>query len=207
MRKIVLAIVLVCFGICFTTGCSSQTGLNSKIQALENENKELRAKMDQVNSLTIAYQDYRDKQRLVPRESQIYALPIQDFRILRLIEANSVIQVWDAAQSNDQQLWLYVSVPAYDTPVNCKGWIPESETVKLTKENVKLVQGDVWVKEGTPIYEVDAFDKIKTATADRLDADTRGRITKRQGSFADLSVPGGMSFWVEEKYLIFPIVD
>ena len=106
--------------------------------------------IDQVNSLSIAYQSYEDKQRFVPKASQITALPIQDFKILRPIEANTVIQVLDAAQCQDQQLWLYVSVPVYDTPINFKGWIPESETVKLTEDNVKLIQGDVFLKEGTP---------------------------------------------------------
>lgn len=121
--------------------------------------------------------------------------------------AATFIQELDAAQCQDQQLWLYVSVPVYDTPINFKGWIPESETVKLTKDNVKLVQGDVFLKEGTPIYEVNQFNEIKSATSTNLTHDVRGRIEKRQESFDYHDSPGGWSFWVEEKYLIFPKVD
>ena len=189
------------------TGCSNQDNINSKIQSLENENTELRLKIDQVNSLSIAYQYYEDKQRFVPKESQINALPITNFKLLRSIEANTVIQVLDAAQCQDQKLWLYVSVPVYDTPVNFKGWIPESETVKLTKDNVKLVQGDVLLKAGTPIYEVDQFNQIKSTTATKASNDDRGRIEKRQDSYVYFMSPGGRYFWVEEKYIVFPTVD
>lgn len=189
------------------TGCSNQANLNSKIQSLENENTELRSKIAQVNTLSIAYQSYEDKQRFVPKASQITALPIQDLKILRPIEANTVIQVLDAAQCQDQQLWLYVAVPVHDTPINSKGWMPESETVKLSKDNIKLIQGDVFLKEGTPIYEVEQFNEIKSVASTNLTHDVRGRINQRQETFAYLDSPGGWYFWVEEKYLIFPKVD
>jgi len=206
MRKL-LALIFILMNVSLITGCSNQANLNSKIQSLENENTELRSKIDQVDSLSIAYQSYEDKQRFVPKASQITALPIQDFKILRPIKANTVIQVLDAAQCQDQQLWLYVAVPVHDTPINFKGWIPESETVKLTEDNVKLIQGDVFLKEGTPIYEVEQFKEIKSAASTNLTHDVRGRIEKRQETFAYLESPGGWYFWVEEKYLIFPKVD
>ena len=140
MKKSLLVLIFFMSIVVFISGCSDQTNLNSSLQSLENENKELRLKLDQINSVSMLFQDYKDKQRFVPKESQIYALPIQDLNKLRTIEANTVIQVLDAAQCQDQQLWLYVSVPVYDTPINFKGWIPESETVKLTKDNIKQVQ-------------------------------------------------------------------
>ncbi len=60
----------------------------------------------------------------------------------------------DAAQCQDQRLWLYVSVPVYDSPINYQGWIRVSETVRLTEDNIKLVQGDIFIKERTPIYDI-----------------------------------------------------
>jgi outer membrane murein-binding lipoprotein Lpp len=187
-------------------GCSNNTDLSGKIEALQTENTALKSGAEQLDSLSMAYQTYADKQRLVPKESRIYALPIQGFKILRPIEANTVVQVFDAASCQDQQLWLYVAVPVYDTPVNMKGWIPEAETVKLTKDNVGLVQGDVFLKAGTPIYEVERFAEIRQAAPVKITGDTRGRIEKRQESFAYLRSPGGWNFWVEAKYLIFPPV-
>lgn len=53
----------------------------------------------------------------------------------------------------------------YDSPINYKGWIQEFETIKLTKDNVKQVQGDVFLREGTPIYEVVKFDEISSSSS------------------------------------------
>jgi len=207
VRKLLLVFINLLICTVFITGCSNQATLNNKIQSLENEIREMRLILEQVNSISIVYQEYKDKVRFVPKESQIYALPIKGLEKLNSIEANTVIQVVDSAQCQDQQLWLYVSVPVYDTPINFKGWIPESETIKLTQENVKQVQGDVSLKEGTPIYEVDQFNEISTATATKISYDVRGRIEKREGSFVYIIPPGGWYFWVEEEYLIFPKVE
>ena len=65
----------------------------------------------------------------------------------------------------------------------------------------------VVIKEGTPIYDVEQFNEIKSATTTNLTHDVRGRIHKRQETFAYFDSPGGWYFWVEEKYLIFPKVD
>ncbi|MDD2235139.1 MAG: hypothetical protein PHZ11_07470 [Desulfitobacteriaceae bacterium] len=207
MKKSLLVLIFLLSIVVSITGCSNQTNLNSRIQTLENENKELYMKLDQVNTVSMLFQDYKDKQRLVLKESQIYVLPIQGLVQLRPIEPNTVIQVLDAAQCQDQQLWLYVSIPVYDTPINFKGWIPESETIKLTKDNIKQVQGDVYLKEGTPIYEVIGFNDISSSTSTKITNEIRGRILKREGSFVNLMSPGGRDFWVDEKYLIFPKVE
>ncbi|AET67795.1 hypothetical protein Desor_2193 [Desulfosporosinus orientis DSM 765] len=207
MRKSLL-VLLICLSIVASvTGCSDQTDLNNKIQSLEDKNKDFQMELDKINSLSILFEDYKDKQRLVPKESQIYALPIQGLTKLHIIEPNTVIQVLDAAQCQDKQLWLYVSIPVYDTPINSKGWIPESETIKLTKANIGQVQGDISLKKGTPIYEVDEFNKISDASSTKITNDVRGRILKREGSFVYLMSPGGWDFWVEEKYLIYPKID
>lgn len=207
MRKVLLVMFISLSIAALITGCSDQINIKNKIQTLEDKNKELQMEMDKINSLSMLFQDYKDKQRFVPKESQISALPIQGLTELHRIEPNTVIQVLDAAQCQDQQLWLYISIPVYDTPINFKGWIPESETVKLTKDNIGQVQGDMSLKEGTPIYEVDEFNKISDLTSTEITNDLRGRILKREGAFVYLMSPGGRDFWVEEKYLIYPKVD
>jgi hypothetical protein len=45
-------------------------------------------------------------------------------------------------------IWLYISIPVYDAPMNYKGWIKESDTVLYTKDKINSVQGDVKVKKG-----------------------------------------------------------
>ena len=207
MRKSLWVLLFIMITFLLNTGCSNQLDLTRKIESLENENTDLRSKLEQVELLSMTYQDYKDKLRFVAKESMIYALPIQGYKILRSIEANTVIQVLDAAQCQDQRLWLYVSVPVYDSPVNYKGWIQESETVQLTEDNIKLVQGDLFIKEGTQIYEVDQYNQIQSTASTKTPYDVRGRIEKRQESYVHFMSPGGWYFWVEEKYLIFPVVE
>ena len=206
MRKlgVLLSILII---VVLNTGCSNQSDFKSKIESLENENADLRSKLEQVDLLSMTYQDYKDKQRFVAKESMIYALPIQDYKIMRSIETNTVIQVLDAAQCQDQRLWLYAAVPVYDSPVNYKGWIPESETVRLTENNVKLVRGDLFIKEGTPIYETEEYNQIESIPSTKIFHEVRGRIEKRQDSYVYFMSPGGWYFWVEDKYLIFPVVE
>ncbi|EHQ90412.1 hypothetical protein [Desulfosporosinus youngiae] len=207
MRKLLRILFFILIIVVLNTGCSNQLDLKSKIESLENENADLRSKLEQVDSLSMAYQDYKDKQRFVAKESLIHALPIQNYKIIRPIAANTVIQVLDAAQCQDQRLWLHVSVPVYDSPINYKGWIPESETVRLTENNIKLVQGDLFIKEGTPIYEVDQYNQIESTVSTKISHDVRGRIEKRQDSYVYFMSPGGWYFWVQEKYLIFPVLE
>lgn len=206
MRKLGVLFFILIIAV-LNTGCSHQSDLKSKLESLEKENADLQSKLEQVDSLSIVYQDYKDKQRFVTKEALIYALPIQDYKILRPIEANTVIQVLDAAQCQDQRLWLYAAVPVYDSPVNYKGWIPESETVRLTENNVKLVQGDLFIKEGTPIYETEEYNQIESTSPTKISHDIRGRIEKRQDSYVYFMSPGGRYFWVEAKYLIYPAVE
>lgn len=207
LRKSLLILFISLSIVALITGCSDQTNYKNEIQSLKGKNKELQLELDKINSLSMLFQYYKDKQRLVPKESQIYALPIQGLAKLHTIERNTVIQVLDAAQCQDQQLWLYVSIPVHDTPINFKGWIPESETIKLTKDNIGQVQGDISLKEGTPIYEVYEFNRISDTTSNKITHDVRGRILKREGSFVYLMSLGGWDFWVEEKYLIYPKIE
>ncbi|WP_174278160.1 hypothetical protein [Desulfosporosinus meridiei] len=69
------------------------------------------------------------------------------------------------------------------------------------------MQGDVYIKEGTPIYEVEQFNELNSVALNKTPKDVRGRIEKREGSFVNLMAPGGWYFWVEDKYLIFPKVE
>lgn len=63
------------------------------------------------------------KKVLALNECNLYALPIQDYIILRPIEANTAVPVLDTVISSDNNIWLYVEVLALDTPMNYKGWI------------------------------------------------------------------------------------
>jgi len=191
-------------------GCSfSATELEkSKLSRLETENGLLKQQIAQLNEpLSMTYITYNEKSRFVPKASQILALPIKGSYVFRPIEPNTVVTVFDAVSTGQNDLWLYVGIPVYDSPVNMKGWITEADTVALTRDNVKLVQSDVIVGKGTDIYEVFEFEKISTTNPVKENFDKRGRLVEKRHGWARLSCPGGSDIWVQEKDLIYPIVE
>lgn len=183
--------------------------LSDRVASIENEKIRLQAKVASVEQrLSLNYMSYPYTKRFVPMPSQIRALPLNDAIIFRSIESNSVITVFDAVLVyENQELWLYVSVPVYDSPTNVKGWIPEKETIALTKDNVKLVQSDVTLGEGTMIYEVFEFEKISETKPVQAYSEQRGRLEVKKNGWARLSCPGGLTIWVLEKDLKYPEIE
>lgn len=205
--------------IALIAGCSSNSTRvdQSKLARLEIENSSLKeqiAKLEEEKSrgvfnghISMTYVEYNFKKRFIPKASQILALPVKGSYILRKIEPNTVVTVFDAVACGQNELWLYVEVPVYDSPMNMKGWIPEAETVALTKENVKLVQSDVIVGKGTNIYQVFEFEKIPIINPVKATFDMRGRLEEKRNGWARLSCPGGSNIWVQEKDLVYPMVE
>ncbi|KJR48089.1 hypothetical protein UF75_1562 [Desulfosporosinus sp. I2] len=182
--------------------------LTDHIASLEKELLRLQAEVASFEQrLSLNYVEYHSSKRFVPKPSQILALPMKDAIIYRPIEQNSVVTVFDAVAAEGQELWLYVSVPVYDSPINMKGWIKESDTVALTKDNVKLVQSDVVVGVGTMIYEVFEFEKISGTKPVQASSELRGRLEEKKNGWARLSCPGGLTLWVLEKDLKYPEIE
>lgn len=182
--------------------------LEKKVQTLDSELTSLKSKKsDQPETITINYQTYEFKKRFVQKESNILALPRKGSVQLRRVESNSVVHVLDAATADNQELWLYVSVPVYDSPSNNKGWISESDTVPLTKDNQKMVQSEVTVKARTKVYMADEFNKVSSTPPTKLSSEQRGRLEERKGGYARISAPGGLHFWVEEALVVYPSID
>lgn len=182
--------------------------LNDRVASIENEKIRLQAEVASVEQqLSLNYIDYPSSKRFVPKPSQIRALPLNYAIIFRPIEPNSVVTVFDAAYSENKVLWLYVSVPVYDSPTNMKGWIPEKETIALTKDNVKLVQSDVTLCEGTMIYEIFEYEKISETKPVQAYSEQRGRVEEKKDGWARLSCPGGLTIWVLEKDLKYPEIE
>ncbi|KJR45410.1 hypothetical protein UF75_4197 [Desulfosporosinus sp. I2] len=182
--------------------------LKDRVASFENEMLRLKAEVASFEQrLSLNNMDYPSSKRFVPKPSQIRALPLDDAIIFRPIEQNSVVTVFNAATSENLELWLYVSVPVYDSPTNMKGWIPEKDTVALTVDNVKLAQSDVTLGEGTKIYEVFEFEKISVTKPVQADNEQRGRIEEKKDGWVRLSCPGGLTIWVMEKDLKYPEIE
>lgn len=221
--QVIKVSIIVVLALTLIVGCSSRITEveQSKFSKLETENGLLKEQIAQLieeknksqlvalnEPLSMTYISYNEKKRFVPRTSQILALPTKGSYIFRPIEPNTVVSVFDAVDTGQNGLWLYVEIPVYDTPMNMKGWIQEAETETLTRDNVKLVQSDVSVKKGTNIYQVNEFEKISTINPITETYDMRGRLVEKRNGWAKLSCPGGADgIWVQEKDLIYPIVE
>jgi hypothetical protein len=221
--RIIKGFGLIVIFLMLILGCSSsiKEEEQSQLSKLENENSMLKEQIANLiedrnksqgvtlnESLSMAYVTYNAKKRLVLKPSQILALPIKGAYIFRTIQPNTVVTVFDAVTTPAQNgLWLYVEVPVYDTPSNIKGWILEAETVELTKDNIKLVQSDLTLGIGTPVYEVYEFEKISTTKPNYITYEMRGRLEEKRNGWARLTCPGGSDIWAQEKDLIYPVVE
>lgn len=143
---------------------------------------------------------------LVINECNLHALPIEDFGILRPIEANTAVPVLDTVISSDNKIWLYVEIPVLDTPINNKGWIMESDIVPLTEKN-RYNAINVAVDKGKPVYEVFEFEKIKSIEPVILEVKIHGIIRETNEQWVRLACPGGQDIWVNKKDITFPPID
>lgn len=187
--------------------------LKGQVADLEREVQRLGAKVvatqPMLEPISINYIGYSYKHRLVMRDSaKLLAMPREGAPVLMEVQPGAVLEVLDAASANDTGLWLYVEAPVYSSPTNYKGWIRESDTVPLTRENRSQIRGDLYLKAGTPVYQwLEDFTAIARTKSRPLEGDARGWLVRRQDGYADLSLPGGLSLLVEEKYLIYPALD
>lgn len=180
--------------------------LNEKLSSLESDKKQLESELKDINRVALLDMNYEYRKRFIPKNSEIRPIPISSVKPFRVILTNSVIDVIDSVYNNGQ-IWLYVSIPVYDTPLNNKGWVLESETVPLTEDAVKLVQSNVTLRKGTPIYNGEFITQKESIQPTNTSNEVSGRIERRQGSFVYIMSPGGWYFWVEEKYIVYPKVD
>lgn len=165
-------------------------------------------KEEKLKNISMLYIQPEYKKRFVKNELHILLLPLSGSPQLNIIRPNTVVDVNDVVQveSFNREVWLYVTIPVYDSAMNMKGWIKEADTVPLTKENQKLVQ-NVTIKKGTPVYETFEFENISSLTPVILEYDKGGRLVKKKEGFFHLSCPGGLDIWVSEQYIVYPEVE
>lgn len=217
MKKI--CIVLLTAAI-LLSGCSSTSQtlknengkLKSKVTQLQKElnsdksEKDKKAENNQNKKISINYVENKDKKRFVEKQCELLGLPMNDSIKLRPIEKNTVITVLDTADVENIR-WLYVSIPVYDTPSNCKGWIKESDTAAYTKDRISSVQYGVEIKEGENEYETDNFEGIKTTKPSKAVKGDRGYIIEKKEGYVKIGCPGGKIVWLLETSIIYPDVD
>lgn len=184
---------------------SKVTQLQKELNSDKSENNK-KAESNQYQSISINYVENKDKKRFIEKQFDLLGLPISDSIKLRSIEKNTVITVLDTA-SVENVRWLYVLIPVYDTPTNCKGWIKESDTAAYTEDKISSVQYGVEIKEGENEYETDNFEGIKNANPSKAIKGDRGYIIEKKEGYVKIGCPGGKIVWLLETSIIYPEVD
>lgn len=200
-------------------GCSSDNKLvkneneqfKSKISQLEKDlnmknSKLIELQNKELKNLTINYVQNTDNKRFVEKQCDLFSLPANNTIKLNSIEKNTVVIVIDTANVNNV-IWLYISIPVYDSPSNYKGWIKESDSLKYTKDKISKVQSDVKVRKGEDVYEIDEFANIKSATPYKAQDGEHGRIGETKDGYISLQCSGGKTIWVKEGSVIYPEID
>lgn len=140
----------------------------------------------------------------IGKRLNLLALPHDEAYILGTIGENAVVDVIDLATVKGEY-WYYVEVPINAEPTDYKGWVKQEDTVPYTEKLESKVQSPVILKEGTPVYEVFEYEGISKETYVVLPYDISGRLSERRNSFARISAVGGLTVWVEEKYIVYPV--
>lgn len=174
---------------------------------LYDKNKEItKLKEEKIETLSINYISSDAKKVFIEEQKNLLALPDDKSQIFNYIMSYSVIDVLDTAEVNNE-IWLYVSIPVYDTPSNYKGWIRNSDTTAYTKDKISSVKSDVKVKAGSEITEAYDFADIKTVIPDITEYDESGRISDKRDGYVRLDCHGGRSIWVRAEDIIYPEPD
>lgn len=216
MKKKVFIIFIVL--VVFLSGCSNESQsikseneqLKIKISQLENELRDKNSKISElqkniIQSFNINYIENISSKMFVENKCDLFALPIGNAPKLNNINENTVVTVLDTAEVNNI-IWLYVSIPVYDTASNYKGWLKESDSVFYTKDIMTKVQSDVKVKEGEDVYETSNFDDIKIIAPYKANKEN-GRIVEKKDEYVRINCPGGKTIWVKDTSIVYPDVD
>lgn len=186
---------------------SENNQLKDKILQLEKSISDLKLTKENTNTktLSIYYLEVNDKVRFIEKENYILALPESGSLVMRPISPNTLATVHQKALVNDES-WLFVQIPTYDSPINNRGWIREADTAVYTKDKMKLVQSDVEIKAGSEVYETFEFKDIKKTTPIKLIMNDSGRLEEKRDGYCRIFHAGGRDIWVKESSIIYPEV-
>lgn len=176
---------------------SANENMLNKLALIEAELESYKNKYQE--PITINYVYYKEASILVTKETSLYSLPSPNSIGLNYIEPYTVAAVEDAASMKDNEIWLYVSIPVYDSPTNYKGWIKEAHTEEITLHNREKILNGITVSKKATVY---LDEPLKNS--EKLSYDLSGKILADNNGYVLVSTAGGFSFWVEKKYIVYP---
>ncbi|MBM7661902.1 hypothetical protein JOC85_002709 [Bacillus mesophilus] len=218
MRFVNFRICLCIFTLLFITGCSSaeldqvrdeRNQLEKRVALLEKEIQQLRKSNNNGThdgeTLTLSYIENQQKHRFVDQNVPLLIQPHSEAQPLNEINANTVVEVHDYVDVNGE-LWLYVTIPVFDTPINMKGWIKETDTQLYTLEKQDQVTQPIILKVGTPVYKVELFNQTQAVETTELEMDQTCFVSDHQEEFLALGCVGGSSYIVNKAHVMYPEV-
>lgn len=218
MKKVKVILTLFLISIILTACSNTETAVKTsneldqykkRIEVLEKENKELHQKQNEITLqqkqgiLTLNYIVSPEKHRFVEQNISLLLTPHIEAQVLNEIESNTVVEVHDFVEVN-QEIWLYVTIPVFDTPTNMKGWIKETNTKLYTIENQSKVKSPITIKENTNVHKVDLFTEIQSSEATKAEIEQTCVLTDEQGEFVALSCAGGANYIVNKSEVMYP---
>jgi hypothetical protein len=205
-----ILIIAAAFPICRLQYANQQ--LSGQVLAMQKTVDELRQVTATTSfeadcrNLNVLYVSFEDKYKIVMDNVDLQWLPLASSPVVGPIRQYTIVSINDAV-SVDNHLWLNVTVPVYDSPMNMKGWILESKTAAVTDENRKLITNGLIVKAGAMVYETEKFLDITKATPTPLPCDQVASVEERQQGYLKLNIPGGNMIWLKESDVTFPDLE
>jgi hypothetical protein len=182
--------------------------LQATIEVLKQENVQLLIKLEEYKSqssqpLSMLFLEKQHNQRYIPKELPLLLFPQEGSSVLNLVQAHSVVTVNDFVDVYGE-IWLHVTIPVFDSPMNMKGWIKEEDTELYTAEKKDDVMSPIHVPVDTPIYNVDLSGAITKVENETTQFEKYCFISDDQGEYVALGCAGGESIIVEKSEIRYP---
>lgn len=218
--NVFLLIIVFCFGLYIIK-------LNKKIDVMLTQKKGVS------NTCVLKERDYNiidmgkiNNRVLVETKQNLYIMPHhiidrEDIPIVNEISEKTIVNVLERVSIGDNSIWLRVSIPVYDTPMNNKGWIEEKNVSEYNDKNKKLALNGIIIKKNTKIYftysrpvntskllelisDIQISEDVILRDNSLLEYDVIGKIENSINGYCNITIAGGEEFWVKEKDIVYP---
>lgn len=189
---------------------------NEQYQLLIQENSSLKAEIDELQNLiselkkngelkelnntefiNVAYIGYDQQYRYIEADKEIFWYPSDSALKVTSLPENALVEVLFAGYPHENEIWLFVVVPVFDTPSNNRGWIRESDTQKYTKQILKNIEAGIIIRKGTIGYNSGGGEVV-------TEQDSKGLVEKRENGKVLVMFAGGYETWYNEEDLAYP---
>jgi len=173
---------------------------NEKLKSLNDSMQKEIERYNDLRRLSLSYIGYEQQYRYIESGKGIYWIPSETLIKATSTHGNTLAEVLFAGYAKENETWLFVAIPTFDTPSNNMGWIRESDTQKYTKQILKDIEIGIIIKKGTVGLQDSAGEVV-------TEQDSKGMIEKRENGKVLVMFAGGNEVWYDEKDLSYPDIS